>query len=162
MCGRVYGEISIPPSSSVKFRKARPDGARSGARRRTLTTGTTATSRRRAAGESLQTAKSAQMNRREKLEALLAQTPDDVFLRYALALAWVSEGNPSAARQGLEALIASDPQYVPAYFQLAQLQVGQGEAAHAKPVLTRGIEAARRAGDAHAEGEMRGLLEQLP
>jgi Tfp pilus assembly protein PilF len=102
------------------------------------------------------------MNRREKLEALLVQSPDDAFLRYALALAWVSEGNPSAARQGLEALIASDPQYVPAYFQLAQLQVAQGEAEHAKPVLTRGIEAARRAGDGHAEGEMRGLLEQLP
>ena len=102
------------------------------------------------------------MNRREKLEALLAQSPDDAFLRYALALAWSSEGNPSAARQGLEALIASNPQYVPAYLQLAQLQVGQGEAESAKPVLARGIEMARRAGDAHAEDEMRGLLEQLP
>jgi Tfp pilus assembly protein PilF len=102
------------------------------------------------------------MSRREKLEAMLAQSPDDTFLRYALALAWLSEGNPSAARSGLEALLESDPHYAPAYFQLAQLQVGQGESDRAKTVLVRGIEAARRAGDAHAESEMRGLLEQLP
>ncbi|MGE5193319.1 MAG: tetratricopeptide repeat protein [Deltaproteobacteria bacterium] len=101
------------------------------------------------------------MNRREKLEAMLAGSRDDPFLRYALALAWLSEGNPSAARKGLEALLESDPHYVPAYFQLAQLQVGQGEPDLAMPVLARGIEMARRAGDTHAEGEMRELLEQL-
>ncbi len=102
------------------------------------------------------------MNRREKLEVMLAQAPGDTFLRYALALAWLSEGNPSAARTALEALLESDPQYVPTYFQLAQLQVSQGAPDRAKTVLVRGIEAARRAGDDHAEGEMRGLLEQLP
>ena len=102
------------------------------------------------------------MSRREKLEALLAQSPDDTFLRYALALAFVSEGNPSAARERLEALVESDPHYVPTYFQLAQLHASQGQSDFAKPVLARGIEMARRAGDTHAEGEMRGLLEQLP
>jgi len=102
------------------------------------------------------------MNRREKLEAMLAQSPDDPFLRYALALAWAGEGDPSAARNQLEALLASNADYVPAYFQLAQLQVTQGDAERAKPVLIRGIEMARRAGDEHAESEMRGFLEQLP
>jgi thioredoxin-like negative regulator of GroEL len=102
------------------------------------------------------------MNRREKLEAMLVQSPDDTFLRYALALAFAAEGDSSAARERLASLLESDPHYVPAYFQLAQLQVAQGDADGAKPVLARGIETARRAGDAHAEGEMRGLLEQLP
>jgi Tfp pilus assembly protein PilF len=102
------------------------------------------------------------MSRREKLEAMLAQSPDDTFLRYALALAFVSEGQPAAARERLEALIQTDPHYVPTYFQLAQLHANQGETDLAKPVLARGIEMARRAGDTHAEGEMRGLLEQLP
>jgi thioredoxin-like negative regulator of GroEL len=102
------------------------------------------------------------MKRREKLEALLAESPDDTFLRYALALAVAAEGDSSAACARLEALLESDPQYVPAYFQLAQLQAGRGEGERAKPVLARGIEMARRAGDAHAEGEMRGLLDQLP
>jgi Tfp pilus assembly protein PilF len=102
------------------------------------------------------------MNRREKLEAMLVQSPDDTFLRYALALAFAAEGDSSAARERLASLLESDPHYVPAYFQLAQMQVAQGEADRAKPVLARGIEMARRAGDSHAEGEMRGLLDQLP
>lgn len=102
------------------------------------------------------------MTRREKLEALLAESPDDAFLRYALALAYAAEGDQPAACARLESLVESDPQYVPAYFQLAQLHVEQGQSDLAKPVLGRGIEAARRAGDSHAEGEMRGLLEQLP
>jgi len=102
------------------------------------------------------------MNRREKLEALLADSPGDSFLRYALALALDAEGDSSGACARLEALVESDPQYIPAYFQLARLQVGQGESERAKPVLARGIEMARRAGDTHAEGEMRGFLEQLP
>jgi len=101
------------------------------------------------------------MTRREKLEALLVESPDDPFLRYGLALAYASEGNPAEASRRLVALLESDPHYVPAYFQLAQLHVQLGQSDEARPVLTRGIEAARRAGDAHAEGEMRGFLEQL-
>lgn len=102
------------------------------------------------------------MTRREKLETMLAGSPDDPFLRYALALALASEGDAAGATVRLKEMLQSTPDYVPAYFQLAQLQVGLGEADEAKPVLTRGIEMARRAGDSHAEGEMRGLLEQLP
>jgi len=102
------------------------------------------------------------MNRREKLEALLVESPDDPFLRYALALAFASEGDAARAREGLGDLLQSAPEYVPAYLQLAQLQVDEGRADLAKPVLARGIEMARRAGESHAEEEMRGFLEQLP
>lgn len=102
------------------------------------------------------------MSRREKLEALLAESPEDTFLRYALALAHAAEGNSREAIARLEALLEDDSHYVPAYFQLAQLQVQLGQPEQARPVLTRGIEMARRAGDAHAEAEMTGFLEQLP
>jgi predicted Zn-dependent protease len=102
------------------------------------------------------------MTRREKLEAMLAEAPRDPFLRYALALSHSSEGNAAEARQRLAALLEDDPHYVPAYLQLAQLIVETGQTDQAKPVLLRGIEAARRSGDAHAEGELRGLLDQLP
>jgi thioredoxin-like negative regulator of GroEL len=114
------------------------------------------------AGKSALSTKFAHMKRREKLEAMLAESPDDPFLRYALAMTCASEGNAAEASQRLAALLEADPQYVPAYLQLAQLHAELGKAELAKPVLARGIEAARRAGDAHAEGEMRGLLEQLP
>lgn len=102
------------------------------------------------------------MNRREKLEAMLAESPDDAFIRYALALAYASEGDATQAAGSLESLLETDSHYVPAYFQLAQLHVQLGQPESAKPVLARGIEMARRAGDSHAEDELRGLLSQLP
>jgi Tfp pilus assembly protein PilF len=101
------------------------------------------------------------MNRLEKLEALLADSPGDPFLRYALALAYASEGNAVRAQEGLDVLLQSNPDYVPAYLQLAQLHFAHGRADLARPVLVSGIEMARRAGESHAEDEMRGFLDQL-
>jgi Tfp pilus assembly protein PilF len=101
------------------------------------------------------------VSRLQKLEALLAESPDDTFLQYALAMQYASEGNDAAADGRMTALLERDPQYVPAYFQLAQIVVRQGDPARARQLLVRGIEVARRSGDDHAEGEMRGFLEQI-
>lgn len=102
------------------------------------------------------------MTRREKLESMLADSPDDTFLQYALAMQYATEGDDAGADTRMSALLERDPHYVPAYFQLAQIVVRKGEPDRARQLLSRGIEAARRAGDDHAEGEMRGFLEQLP
>lgn len=101
------------------------------------------------------------MSRRQKLEALLAESPDDSFLNYALAMQCSSEGDVPAAIERFDLLLERDPQYVAAYFQLAQIVVARGETDRARQLLARGIEMARRAGDDHAEGEMRGFLDQL-
>ncbi|MGQ0635508.1 MAG: tetratricopeptide repeat protein [Planctomycetaceae bacterium] len=101
------------------------------------------------------------MSRRQKLEALLAESPDDSFLQYALAMQIAAEGDPGAAALRLSRLLENDSHYVAAYFQLAQLWAQLGSADQARQVLARGIEQARRAGDDHAEGEMRGFLETL-
>ncbi len=55
-----------------------------------------------------------------------------------------------------------DPGYVPAYFMCAQVMAARGDAEGARAELAEGIERARAAGDGHAEGEMRDLLETLP
>jgi Flp pilus assembly protein TadD len=102
------------------------------------------------------------MSRRTKLEQLLLQSPDDPFLNYALALEQAKEGDVAGAVSNLQKLQETHSEYVPTYFQLAQLQVSLGHHAAAKPVLVAGIEMARRMGDSHAEGELRGLLDQLP
>ena len=70
------------------------------------------------------------MTRREKLEQMLAGSPGDTFLLYALALARSSEGDAAGAIAGLKTLIETAPDYLPTYFQLAQLQVGPFEARH--------------------------------
>jgi predicted Zn-dependent protease len=101
------------------------------------------------------------MNRRQKLEALLAESPEDSFLHYALAMQCAADGDDPAAIARMTALLDLDPHYVPAYFQLAQIVVRGGEADRARQLLTQGIEVARRAGDDHAEAEMRDFLGQI-
>jgi len=102
------------------------------------------------------------MPKREKLEALLRESPDDTFLNYALALQLANEGDHRGAIERLTHLSERTPEYVPTWFQLGQLLSQEQEVERAKHVLTRGIEIARRAGDQHAESELRGLLESLP
>lgn len=101
------------------------------------------------------------MSRRDKLLAMLEQTPSDPFLRYAVAMEDAKHGDLAAAITRLQDLQSSVPEYVPTYLQLAQRLVEADRTPEAAPVLLRGIEAARRSGDDHAEGELRGMLQQV-
>lgn len=101
------------------------------------------------------------MSRRAKIEAQLADAPEDPFLNYAWALQVAGEGDLPLAIERLQWLLERDATYVPAWFQLGQLQARNDDVEGARQTLVRGIEAARRAGDSHAEGEMRGFLDGL-
>lgn len=101
------------------------------------------------------------MPKREQLEEMLKSAPDDIFLHYALAMTYVSEGDSAAAVAKLQAVIDRDPDYVAAYVQKGQLLAREGETEAAREVIEGGIEAARRVGDRHAETEMTGFLETL-
>ncbi|HEX6987269.1 MAG TPA: tetratricopeptide repeat protein [Planctomycetaceae bacterium] len=101
------------------------------------------------------------MPRRAQIEELLKADPDDVFLKYALAKELASEGDVPAALAAFDRVIAEHPDYVPAYFQKAQTLASEGEPDAARTVLTRGIEVARRVGDAHAAAEMTAFLDTL-
>ncbi|MBM83326.1 MAG: hypothetical protein CMJ78_22420 [Planctomycetaceae bacterium] len=101
------------------------------------------------------------MPKREQLEELLKSDPDDIFLQYGLAMAYVSEGNTAKGLEQLVNVIENNPDYVAAYFQRGQLLADQGETDAARDIVARGIEVARRVGDAHAESEMTGFLEML-
>jgi predicted Zn-dependent protease len=101
------------------------------------------------------------MPSREQLEQLLADDPTDVFLVYAVAMAWASEGDADQAIERLGKLLEEQPDYVPAWFQRGQLLAGADRVQEAREVLVEGIAVARRVGDAHAEGEMAEFLESL-
>jgi tetratricopeptide (TPR) repeat protein len=101
------------------------------------------------------------MTRREKLEALLADDPSDVFLRYGLALELDKEGNHEASLARLGDLQSHEPPYVPAFFMAAQQLVRLARIEDARSALRQGIEEARRQGNAHAAGEMSELLASL-
>lgn len=99
--------------------------------------------------------------RREKIEAMLADEPGDVFLRYSLALELDKEGEHDASLVKLGELTHGPPPYVPAYFMAAQQLVRLQRVAEARTFLREGIEAARQQNDAHAAGEMSEFLASL-
>ena len=99
--------------------------------------------------------------RREKLETLLRDDPDDVFLRYSLALAMEADGEWEAAIDLLQELARGEPPYVPAYQMAGQHLVKYDRVDDALRALRDGIEEARRQNLTHAAGEMAELLMSL-
>ncbi len=99
--------------------------------------------------------------RREKIEALLQQSPDDAELIYALALEHVSEGTLDHGLTLLQELNRTLPTYIPAHVQAGQLLLKLGREDEARAAFTTGIEQARRVGDHHAAGEMAGFLDAI-
>jgi hypothetical protein len=98
-----------------------------------------------------------------QIEAMLAEEPDDAFLRYGLAMEHASAGDDAMCVEVLRDLIArtTATPYVPAFLQAGQALVRLDRISEACEVLRKGIEAARRGGDGHAQGEMQGLLDSI-
>jgi hypothetical protein len=101
------------------------------------------------------------MSRREKIEAMLADDPRDVFLRYSLAMELDKEGSHGASLARFAELIGDDPPYVPAFFMAGQQLARLGRLDEARGTIQRGIEAAAKQGDTHAASEMAEFLASL-
>jgi len=97
-------------------------------------------------------------SRREKIEALLRDDPDDVFLRYSLALELLGGDEWATGLDILQTLSRETPPYVPAFHMAARHLVQRGRADDARRALREGIEVARGQGQTHAAGEMAELL----
>ncbi len=99
--------------------------------------------------------------RRQKIEAMLADDPNDTFLRYSLAMELEKEGQHEQSLDRLRGLMTDDPPYVPAFFRAGQHLARLGKNEDARAALREGIEHARQQGDAHAAGEMSEFLASL-
>jgi cytochrome c-type biogenesis protein CcmH/NrfG len=99
--------------------------------------------------------------RRQQLEEMIADDPNDALSRYFLAMDHAGAGENDAAWRRFEEMFALTPEYVPAYLQAGQLLVRMGRLAEAAEVFRQGITVARRLNDEHAAGEMEAFLQQL-
>ena len=100
----------------------------------------------------------------ERIEAMkqfIERYPENPFPRYALALEYKNGGEPELAVETFRALMEKLPAYVPTYLQFGMLLEQQGRIEEARAVLTKGVDAARAAGDNHALGEIQGILSGL-
>jgi Tfp pilus assembly protein PilF len=101
------------------------------------------------------------VERIEKIKEMLRQQPGDSFLQHALALEYIKLGNDEDARLLFEELLNREPGYVGSYYHLGKLLERTGDTERAAKVYQKGMEEARKAGEQHAFGELRGAYEEL-
>ncbi|HEY7330794.1 MAG TPA: tetratricopeptide repeat protein [Gemmataceae bacterium] len=100
-------------------------------------------------------------SRRQQIEAMLAEDPNDPFLRYGLAMEYVSAGQDEEAVRCFQELMQTAPDYVPGYMQAGRTLARLNRPDEARAVFENGIAAAKKQGDMHAAEEMAGFLEGL-
>ncbi|MBZ5578468.1 MAG: tetratricopeptide repeat protein [Acidobacteriia bacterium] len=101
------------------------------------------------------------INRLETLKSLVAQNPQDSFLRYGLAMEYRNTGDLEAAIGEFQTLIAANPDYVAAYFHGGQTLERAERLDEARTLYQSGIEASQRTGDGHARSELEAALSML-
>ncbi|HEY6977862.1 MAG TPA: tetratricopeptide repeat protein [Chitinophagaceae bacterium] len=101
------------------------------------------------------------MDRIEKISDLLKASPNDSFLRHALALEYIKIGNDVAARELFEEVLTQNAEYVGSYYHLAKLLERSGETDLAMEWYKKGMQVARRAGDNHTFNELQSAYEDL-
>lgn len=97
----------------------------------------------------------------DKIRKMLEDDPQDIFLRYSLAMEQDKIGEFDASEVGFRDLIQGTPPYVPAFFMLAQHLAKRDRVNDSRTLLRDGIEEARKQGDSHAAGEMSEFLASL-
>jgi Flp pilus assembly protein TadD len=103
----------------------------------------------------------ADKSRRQQLEEMLRDDPNDPFLRYGLAMDHASAGDDAGAIRHFQDLIAADATYVPAYMQAGQALLRLDRVAEARQMWQKGVAVAQQQGDAHAAEEMAGMAANL-
>ena len=101
-------------------------------------------------------------SRREKLESMLVDDPQDQTLRYMLALELEKEGANDRSLDMLVKLMSDNAPYVPAFLMAGQQLARLGRTEEARQAYRTGIDAAKAEGNEHAAGEMAGFLVELP
>lgn len=99
--------------------------------------------------------------RRTKIEAMLADDPQDQFLRYSLAMECDKEQDHERSLSEFAQLQRDSTPYVPAFFMAAQQLARLSRVSEARTALREGIEQARRQGNGHAAAEMSEFLISL-
>ena len=101
------------------------------------------------------------MDRIEKLKEFLKENPQDSFLKHALALEYIKMGNDAEAKKLFEAVLDHDPGYIGTYYHLAKLLERNCDTEGAIKIYEKGMEEAKKVGENHAYGELKGAYEEL-
>jgi len=101
------------------------------------------------------------MSRIDQIRQFLQDSPNDSFLRYALAQELQKQGDLEAAKDAYLWLTDHQPSYVATYYQLGKLVIAQGEKEAAVAWVNLGIEHAKAAKELHALSELQSAKLEL-
>lgn len=93
--------------------------------------------------------------RLEYLKTLLAEDPNDSFVKYAIAKEYEKLDDLKTSIEKFEALRKDDADYVGLYYHLAHIYTEIDETEKALEVYDAGIEVAKAQNDLHALSELR-------
>lgn len=96
----------------------------------------------------------------EQLHKMLAESPNDPFLIYALALEFRNTVVPQSLAY-FDQLLLEHPSYLPAYYHAAGLLAEVGQSDKAKAIYQKGISLARQQNDAHTLRELQNAYQNL-
>ncbi|MDR6735085.1 tetratricopeptide repeat protein [Sphingobacterium sp. 2149] len=99
--------------------------------------------------------------RLDQLNEFLKESPEDPFLKYAIAAEYLKQGNEQEALSRFEDLVQSNPDYVGTYYHLGKLYEKLSREESAIATYRSGIEIARKSRNFHALGELQGALAVL-
>jgi len=101
------------------------------------------------------------MSRIDQIRQFLQDSPNDSFLRYALAQELQKKGDLEAAKEAYLWLTDNQPSYVATYYHLGKLLIAQGEKEAALAWFNLGIEHAKAAKELHALSELQSAKLEL-
>jgi tetratricopeptide (TPR) repeat protein len=101
------------------------------------------------------------MSRIDQIRQFLQDSPNDSFLRYALAQELQKQGDVEAAKEAYLWLTDNQPSYVATYYHLGKLLIAQGEKEAALAWFNLGIEYAKAAKELHALSELQSAKLEL-
>jgi len=101
------------------------------------------------------------MDRIQKLLDFLKASPNDNFLKHALALEYIKINDTSKAKELFLEILTVNPDYIGSYYHLAKLLEQTGEKENAIIWYEKGMAEAKKAGDNHAYSELQSAYEDL-
>lgn len=101
------------------------------------------------------------MDRIAQIKQFLEATPNDSFLKHALALEYIKLNDDVTARQLFEELLAHEPGYVGSYYHLGKLLERAGDNASAISIYEKGMAMAKAGNERHAYNELQSAYEDL-
>ncbi|GHE23476.1 tetratricopeptide repeat protein [Sphingobacterium griseoflavum] len=93
-------------------------------------------------------------NRIEELQAFLAETPNDPFLKYALTLEYKKLGDQDKTLSGFKDLVMHHPDYVGTYYHYAKYLEEIQDREQAFLIYQNGLQVAQRVKNRHAYSEL--------